>query len=343
FVEIVYSYSAQHNTDVASVELQAHYLPFSSIACDERKGVTFGREKLQLPHHSIKGPFPLTFFGHFYPVVIDPCKWSPRDMHWFTVFNTSRLIVPRDFYLKMPELKWFRLWGYPFVDNPESPTVHIRHEDSPQAREAALNLAFFLGQKGSLAPVRFHASVTGKHPLPDNANVIRIFTRFPDPSADPIPESIFKQVEFHKILREETGYHEVRTRRVVGGYEELLLSADERVLLNIHTPDRHALKYLIKSLSRVETVDDFSGNAVSVDSLGNRILVKSLSQPKQEQWGKLSSGRKAKRFFLDNLGTILIAAPLFILLIFIIIKLIKFIVKRRKKSSGDTESEEKNE
>jgi hypothetical protein len=330
YMEVDYSYSPQVDTGKSSVEIRANDISFAGIPLSLQEGVTMGTERLELPHHLIDGPFSLEFYGHFWPPDMDYCKYTPRDYPWFTIFNTSRLVIPRDVYLKMPDLKWFRLWGYPFTGNPDRGSIIFEYEEHREARDSALNLAFFLGRQAGNSFTRFDASPI-QDKLDYDANVIRIFTDFANvENTVKNLEPLLKQELYDKILHDSSRDHTIRTRRTVGVYEELLLPGKERALLSIHAPDKGDLKRLVKTLDKNQSLQTFRGSAALIDSWEQDIYIKSFDSADREQWGELSVGRRTKHFFLRNIWLLIIAAPILIFLIYIIVRLFKHLLFKRK-------------
>jgi hypothetical protein len=341
-MNLVYSYSSQVNPNNSSIEIQLGNISISGIPLNEQKGVTLGKEQLTLPHNLINGPFSLSFYAHLWPAQMDFCKWTPSEYPWFTIFDTSSVTLPRDIYLKMPELKWFRLWGYPFTDNPGNTKVRIEYEDSVQAQTCALNLAFFLGTKSRLLPVEFEAvPVSDSSRFQNDSNVIRIFTRFPGSAKEQDTwNPVFRQEVYDKIYKDTNREYQIRTGRKVGGFEESLLNGKEKVILGIHCPDPENLKHMVKLLGKSQSVAGFSGALVICDTWENETAFNHFKAPELKQWGSLSTGRKAKRFFLDNLWQILILAPVVLFLLYLGLRILKHFILKKKKKEGDGLGEE---
>lgn len=345
-MELVYSYSAQNNTDMASVEIQVDGVPFSSLPLDERKGVTMGKERVEMPHHLMTGPFQLNFYGHFYPVFIDPCKWTPRDGQWMTIFSTSRLSIPRDIYLEMPELRWLRLWGYPFVDNPDTPVVRIETGETREARSAALNLAFFFGRKGGHYPLSFQSGpVQDTLDYPGNVNIVRILTTFSNQkeTVKTLKPQVI-QVNLDKMHQNDPDDHHVKTERSMGCFEEFPLPGKETVLLVIHSPEPGKLEKTVQLLSLPASVENFKGAAVTADWLNGETepkpVIKHYAPKETDTWGGISAGRKAKEFFLKNMVWIFISVPFVIFALYVILRLIRSLLKRRKPKADAAQDHE---
>lgn len=138
-----YSYGAQLDNRLSTVEVQLDGVVLQSARLDEPEGEESAELTVQLPDSILTPKSTLRVVFHLFPQEFDACERVSDRIIWGTVHETTEFTIHRDHYAQMPDLGRLRYSMWPFTMEPEKGPVTVIVSDRPTLDEAAA--AFHMG------------------------------------------------------------------------------------------------------------------------------------------------------------------------------------------------------
>jgi hypothetical protein len=152
-LSLVYSYGAQLDVPLATMEVRVGGVSLRSVPLDNPKGEANVRLEVDVPAELLGVENTVDVVFHLIPKDFDACDWHTDRQLWGTVHGTSTLTLPRDHQARVPDLSRLMYRTWPFTADDEAHAVRIIVPDAPAAQtwSGAMLLAAALGRQSTAA------------------------------------------------------------------------------------------------------------------------------------------------------------------------------------------------
>lgn len=258
---------------------------------------------------------------HLYPRNWNYCEKFDNDFLWATLFDSTRLDLPRDRWAELPELALLRHSGYPLSDG----LTALVLPRAPQPAEATLlvNVAFLLGRIMGSAP----GEVYFDSDLPAEVRRSSHLVLVGELGRHALLREITERLTFHTAEQKMRLGQAAQVRLGAGqastdGIVEQAISPwnSERVLLVFSGRDAPALERTRQSLSNPELLPKFRGNLMLLHEDGK---ADSFALADTRHFGKVALNRRVKYFVMRNVAWFAVWSVVGLMFLFFLLRFLR--------------------
>ena len=136
-IGVDYSYAANLDTRLSTMEVRIGGVTLRSVALDDPAGEEKARLWVDLPFELVEPRANIEVVFHLFPKDFQPCVYVNDKHIWATVFASTTLEVNRDHYAMLPDLTLLRHDLWPYTKGLDGAGVVVIASDSPGPADAA--------------------------------------------------------------------------------------------------------------------------------------------------------------------------------------------------------------
>jgi cellulose synthase operon protein B len=134
--DLVYSYGAQLDPRLSTVEVRVGGIVLRSAALDQAGGAQQAHLKVALPAEMVEPHSQVEVIFHLFPIDFDPCRRVSDEQIWATIHTNSKFDLPRYYAAMLPSLDLLNFDLWPFAQAPAAGGLTILVDDKPSWGDA---------------------------------------------------------------------------------------------------------------------------------------------------------------------------------------------------------------
>jgi hypothetical protein len=327
-----YSYGAQLDTRLSSLEVRLDDVAIRSIPLDDVNGGTNLRATFPIPDRRLLNEHSrLQVIFHLFPRDYDPCRRMSDQQIWGTLHRDSSFSLPRDYYAELPDLSALRNGGYPFTRHQDLSGAAILLPDAPNAAELAVMLAAAtrLGRLTKAQSVALKTVTVASLDVVRTRDLVAIGTRERNPLVAQLASDRGTFVGLLEPVARSGG------RRAA--VEEVLATWDDQICVLMLTGfDDDSLRLCSTALLDDRLFAELAGNLVVVNEAQGQPVARAMSTAPTSLVGRLPWHRQPSVWLRRN-WVLLVALGLVgaaVLYFLIRILLLQYRGRRRREEQG---------
>ena len=275
--DLVYSYGAQLDLRLSTVEVRLNGIVLRSAALDSRDGEQLRHLRVTLPADLTEQKSNLEVVFHLYPEDFDPCRRTSDKAIWATVHGSSSIESPRYYTAMVPDLGLLRFDLWPFAEPASAGGTLVVIDDAPSWADASAGLQIVaeltsrnMDEQPSIGLFAGRKGLLGERA---NQQALVLVGEGGNSAFDELVASgrVTMQGDLDRALSDGAGAGllNVGNERAFATIEQLIRSENkDRLALVLRAGTDADLQGAVQSLSDPSRLARFSGNAVALPESG---------------------------------------------------------------------------